>query len=103
MRGQIIRFFRRSGSQPPAKPPKSQQQVESGRTAERACKNSLCLLWAAFEPRDAAVALPWLDIVAIDELSCRCEGCVVVESIQIDRFYELAVQANNVNAIARHR
>jgi hypothetical protein len=61
-----------------------------------------CLLWAAFELLDPAVAVPKFNIVAIDHFAGAFPCTVVVGANEIDGFHELAVTADKVRSIVRH-
>jgi hypothetical protein len=46
--------------------------------------------------------LPKLNIVAVDKLPGGLDGCGIIRTVQIDRFDEMAVPANNVSSIVGH-
>jgi hypothetical protein len=50
----------------------------------------------------APVMLPKLDILAVNELLGAFDGRRIVGAIKVDRFYEKAVNANEVCAIVGH-
>jgi hypothetical protein len=60
------------------------------------------LLLLACELRYHAVQLPNLDIVAVSKLPGGLNGCGVIRTIQISRFHEMAVAANDVSSLMGH-
>jgi hypothetical protein len=60
------------------------------------------LLRLACELRYHTVQPPNLDIVAVNKLPGGLNGCRVIRTIQIDRFHEMAVAANNVSSVVGH-
>jgi hypothetical protein len=50
----------------------------------------------------APVMLPKLDILAVNELLRVFDGSRIVDAIEVDRFYENAVNADEVRAIVGH-
>lgn len=49
-----------------------------------------------------AVLLPDLDVMAVDKLLGRLNGCRVIRAIQVDCFYEMAVASDEVDSIIGH-
>lgn len=49
-----------------------------------------------------AVFLPNLNVMTVNKLLARLDGCGVIRTIQIHRFEEVAVQTDNAGSIIGH-
>jgi hypothetical protein len=57
---------------------------------------------AGVEPGNSAILLPEFNVVAVDKLLGRFDCRIVTGAIELDRIDEMAVAANDVDAITSH-